>query len=108
MAILEVDSLRKSYGTLSAVDGISFAVQAGECFGLLGPNGAGKTTTVRMIYGYSPRTSGRLEVFGMDVADHPNANDQTDVSTSTFIFYSAGIYNQNRSHIRSNQRDREF
>ena len=39
----------KRYGDLTAVDGISFAVQAGECFGLLGPNGAGKTTTIRMI-----------------------------------------------------------
>ena len=67
MAILEVDSLHKAYGTLSAVDGISFAVQAGECFGLLGPNGAGKTTTIRMLYGYTPRDAGRLELFGLGI-----------------------------------------
>ncbi|MDD5285409.1 MAG: ATP-binding cassette domain-containing protein [Desulfuromonadaceae bacterium] len=65
-AVIEVDNLRKSYGAAVAVDGISFAVQAGDCFGLLGPNGAGKTTTIRMIYGFTPRESGRLRLFGMD------------------------------------------
>jgi lipooligosaccharide transport system ATP-binding protein len=70
MPILKVDSLRKAYGTLNAVDGISFAVQPGECFGLLGPNGAGKTTTIRMLYGYTPRDAGRLELFGLDIDVH--------------------------------------
>jgi len=65
-AIIEVENLRKAYGSAVAVDGISFAVQAGECFGLLGPNGAGKTTTIRMIYGFTPRESGRLRLFGTD------------------------------------------
>lgn len=65
-AIIEVENLRKSYGSAIAVDGISFTVQAGECFGLLGPNGAGKTTTIRMIYGFTPRESGRLSLFGTD------------------------------------------
>jgi lipooligosaccharide transport system ATP-binding protein len=67
MPILKVESLRKSYGSLNAVDGISFAVQPGECFGLLGPNGAGKTTTIRMLYGYTPRDAGRLELFGLGI-----------------------------------------
>jgi len=70
MPILEVESLRKSYGSLNAVDGISFAVQPGECFGLLGPNGAGKTSTIRMLYGYTPRDAGRLELFGLDIDNH--------------------------------------
>jgi lipooligosaccharide transport system ATP-binding protein len=65
-AIIEVDNLRKSYGSAVAVDGISFAVQAGECFGLLGPNGAGKTTTIRIVYGFTPRDSGHLRIFGTD------------------------------------------
>lgn len=64
--IIEVKNLRKSYGPAVAVDGISFTVQAGECFGLLGPNGAGKTTTIRMIYGFTPRESGSLRLFGID------------------------------------------
>lgn len=67
MAILKVESLRKNYGSLTAVDGISFRVQPGECFGLLGPNGAGKTTIIRMLYGYTPRDTGQLEVFGLDI-----------------------------------------
>jgi lipooligosaccharide transport system ATP-binding protein len=68
-AVIEVDNLRKSYGSDVAVDGINFAVQAGECFGLLGPNGAGKTTTIRMIYGFTPRDSGRLKLFNTDCDD---------------------------------------
>ncbi|MHB8707576.1 MAG: ABC transporter ATP-binding protein [Desulfuromonadales bacterium] len=67
MAIVQIESLRKSYGALTAVDGISFTVHKGECFGLLGPNGAGKTTTIRMLYGYTPRDAGRLELFGLDI-----------------------------------------
>ncbi|MDD2365476.1 MAG: ATP-binding cassette domain-containing protein [Desulfuromonadaceae bacterium] len=65
-AIIEVKNLRKSYGSSVAVDGISFEVRAGECFGLLGPNGAGKTTTIRMIYGFTPRDSGTLQIFGTE------------------------------------------
>jgi lipooligosaccharide transport system ATP-binding protein len=67
MSILRVEDLRKAYGSLMAVDGISFAVESGECFGLLGPNGAGKTTTIRMLYGYTPRDAGRLQLFGLDL-----------------------------------------
>jgi len=67
MDIVQVDALRKSYGPLTAVDGITFAVRRGECFGLLGPNGAGKTTTIRMLYGYTPRDAGQLQLFGLDL-----------------------------------------
>jgi len=66
MDIVEAEALRKAYGSLTAVDGISFTVRRGECFGLLGPNGAGKTTTIRMLYGYTPRDSGRLQLFGLE------------------------------------------
>jgi ABC-2 type transport system ATP-binding protein len=59
-----VSDLRKSYGTLEAVRGISFAIGVGECFGLLGPNGAGKTTTVEILEGLLPATSGDVEVLG--------------------------------------------
>ena len=57
-----MSDLRKSYGALEAVRGISFAIGAGECFGLLGPNGAGKTTTVEILEGLLPPTSGDVEV----------------------------------------------
>src|SRR3972149_3903611 len=63
--------LVKRSGEFTAVDGISFTVQAGECFGFLGPNGAGKTTTIRMITCVSPVTSGELTVDGMDVRREP-------------------------------------
>ncbi len=66
-AVIEAKGLTKRYGDLTAVDGISFAVERGTCFGILGPNGAGKTTTIRMAYGFSPVTSGELRVFGLDV-----------------------------------------
>ncbi len=69
MAVSAV-GLVKKFGKVNAVDGLSFEVEPGECFGILGPNGAGKTTTVRMIYGYSPPTAGELKVFGLDVVRH--------------------------------------
>lgn len=66
-AVIAAEHLRKTFGTLVAVDDLSFSVLSGECFGLLGPNGAGKTSTIRMVYGFSPPTSGSLKVFGLDV-----------------------------------------
>lgn len=65
--IIEAINLHKFYDALPAVDGISFQVNKGECFGLLGPNGAGKTTTISMLYGMAPKTGGELRVFGEDV-----------------------------------------
>jgi lipooligosaccharide transport system ATP-binding protein len=63
--IVSARGLTKKFGELTAVDGISFDIQEGECFGFLGPNGAGKTTTVRMIHCISPITSGTLTVDGL-------------------------------------------
>lgn len=68
--IIQAEGLFKRYSKLTAVDGISFQVKGGEMFGFLGPNGAGKTTTMKMIQCVSPKTSGKLEVFGMDVSAH--------------------------------------
>jgi len=64
-SLITARNLTKKYGDFTAVDGISFAINEGECFGFLGPNGAGKTTTVRMIHCVSPVTSGELTVNGM-------------------------------------------
>ena len=65
--VVQADALRKNFGAFTAVDGISFSVRRGECFGILGPNGAGKTSTIRMIYGFSPLSGGSLHVLGQDV-----------------------------------------
>ncbi len=61
-----VDGLRKSYGAVEAVKGVSFQIDEGEVFALLGPNGAGKTTIVEILEGYRKRSSGSVEVLGMD------------------------------------------
>jgi ABC-2 type transport system ATP-binding protein len=64
-----VNDLRKTYGEIEAVRGISFEIGAGEIFGLLGPNGAGKTTTVEILEGYRKRDSGSVSVLGEDPAE---------------------------------------
>ena len=69
--MISAGNLTKSYGTVTAVDGVSFSVRKGEIFGFLGPNGAGKTTTMRMIQCVSPRSGGTLTVFGLDPNKHP-------------------------------------
>jgi ABC-2 type transport system ATP-binding protein len=63
MAVAVAESLTKRYGSLTAVDGLSFALDAGTVTGFLGPNGAGKTTTLRMLLGLARPTSGRALVF---------------------------------------------
>jgi ABC-2 type transport system ATP-binding protein len=66
LTAVTVQGLRKAYGTLEAVRGIDFTIEAGEVFGLLGPNGAGKTTTVEILEGYRKRDAGTVEVLGTD------------------------------------------
>src|SRR3954471_8451269 len=66
MPAIEVTDLRKSYGDVEAVRGISFEIATGEIFGLLGPNGAGKTSTVEILEGYRDRDSGSVSVLGHD------------------------------------------
>lgn len=65
--MIEVENLTKSYGTVAAVNNISFTVAKGEILGFLGPNGAGKTTTMRVLTGYLPASSGTARVAGFDV-----------------------------------------
>ena len=72
-ASIEVTNLTKKYGSLTAVDNISFEVQRGETFGMLGPNGAGKNTTLEMIEGIKRPTSGNNRVEGLDVRPQTHA-----------------------------------
>jgi ABC-2 type transport system ATP-binding protein len=67
--MIEASGLRKRYGRLMAVDGISFKAEPGEVLGFLGPNGAGKSTTMRMIAGFLVPTEGTAKVCGHDVQD---------------------------------------
>ncbi len=70
MAILETQALTRRFGALTAVDSVTFSIEAGEVFGLLGPNGAGKTTTIKMLTTLLPPTSGNAQVAGFDIARH--------------------------------------
>ncbi|MGA2192929.1 MAG: ATP-binding cassette domain-containing protein [Nitrospirota bacterium] len=72
MSNITVDNLVKKFGGLTAVDGISFAVEPGEVFGFLGPNGAGKSTTISMLCTLLSPTSGRASVAGFDCVKEPD------------------------------------
>ena len=80
-AVIRVNDVRKHYGEVKAVDGVSFDVRAGEVFGLLGPNGAGKTTTVEMLEGLREPDGGTLEVLGIDAANGSGSPSRPPSST---------------------------
>jgi branched-chain amino acid transport system ATP-binding protein len=67
-AILEVTDLRKSYAGVHALDGVSFAVEAGSVTGLIGPNGSGKSTAIDCISGFQSRDGGRIVLAGKDIS----------------------------------------
>jgi sodium transport system ATP-binding protein len=69
--VIEVRELRKRFGTIQAVDGVSFSAPDGSITGLLGPNGAGKTTTLRMLYTLMRPDSGSVRVDGLDANAQP-------------------------------------
>ncbi|MCC7120653.1 MAG: ABC transporter ATP-binding protein [Gammaproteobacteria bacterium] len=71
--LIEVSDLRKSFGPLVAVDGVSLRIRRGEVLGFLGPNGAGKSTTMKMITGFLAPTGGSVRICGHDVASEPIA-----------------------------------
>jgi len=80
MAIIEVERLRKAYGSTVAVQDVSFSVAEGEIFGLLGPNGAGKTTTVETMVGLRVPDAGTVRVLGLDpVTEHARLAERVGV-----------------------------
>jgi ABC-2 type transport system ATP-binding protein len=86
--VIRVSDVRKTYGDVKAVDGVSFEVRPGEVFGLLGPNGAGKTTTVEMLEGLRAPDGGGLEVLGIDAARNPGAlKERIGVTLQTAALY---------------------
>lgn len=93
MSIVQAEHLVKSFpvpdgGVKRAVDGLSFAIEAGEIYGLLGPNGAGKTTTLRLLSGMMRPTSGRALLNGFDI----NADLQDVKRQIGFLTASTGLY----------------
>jgi ABC-2 type transport system ATP-binding protein len=85
---IEVSGLRKSYGPIEAVRGVSFGVERGEVYGLLGPNGAGKTTTVEILEGYRRPSAGRVSVLGHD----PQTRDRSLQERIGIVLQSCGFY----------------
>jgi ABC-2 type transport system ATP-binding protein len=93
-AAISVGELRKNYGAVRAVDGITFEVKQGEIFGLLGHNGAGKTTTIRMLTGRTRPTSGDAHVLGLNVvADLDRIKPQINL-----VFEDQNLYERLSGH----------
>jgi ABC-2 type transport system ATP-binding protein len=86
--VIRVSDLRKCYGDVKAVDGVTFEVGKGEVFGMLGPNGAGKTTTIETLEGLREPDSGKVEVFGLDVTRHaPSIKQRIGVQLQSVSLY---------------------
>ena len=71
--MIEVENLHKSYGTVKALNDVSFSIQSEEIVGLLGPNGAGKTTLIKILTGYLQPDAGQVEIDGLNVLEHHHA-----------------------------------
>jgi ABC-2 type transport system ATP-binding protein len=108
MPAINVSHLVKRFGTLTALDGISFSVSEGETFGFLGPNGAGKTTTIRILTGISPPTGGDASIFGKDIVRetiaarkqigivHETSNVYDDLSSWQNLMFTAELYSMRK------------
>ena len=110
--MIEAINLCKHYGSLLAVDDISFKAQPGEVLGFLGPNGAGKSSTMRMISGYLMPNSGTATIYGHDVMEEPLAAKNrlgylpegaplySEMNTSEFLNFIARARGMDTSAVR--------
>lgn len=110
---IEVSHLKKSYGSLNAVNDLSFSVKRGEIIGLLGPNGAGKSTTMRILTGYMPATSGSVRICGLPVASQAEATKRLvgympennplpeDMRVSEYLWFRGRLKEMPRAKLRS-------
>jgi ABC-2 type transport system ATP-binding protein len=108
MQAIEVSNLTKKFGSLTALNDISFSVDEGETFGFLGPNGAGKTTTIRILTGISRPTSGTAAIFGHNIEHDTiaarqsmgivseNSNVYDDLTAWQNLMFSAELYHVER------------
>jgi len=112
--MLTVSELRKSFGPIHAVNGVSFTVNKGEVLGFLGPNGAGKSTTMRMITGFLPPSGGTATICGHDIQEDAvaakqcmgylpeNAPSYHAMTVTEFLSFIARV----RGFVRSEAQDR--
>lgn len=110
---IEVLNLKKSYGSLHAVNDLSFSVKRGEIIGLLGPNGAGKSTTMRILTGYMPATSGSVRICGLPVASQPEETKRfvgympennplpEEMRVSEYLWFRGRLKEMPRAKLRS-------
>jgi ABC-2 type transport system ATP-binding protein len=117
MQAIEVSHLVKRFGSLTALDDISFSVGEGEIFGFLGPNGAGKTTTIRILTGISSPTSGTATIFGHDIERETIAarrsmgivsetsNVYDDLTAWQNMLFSAELYHVGRKERETRSED---
>jgi len=106
--VIAVNGLTKQFGTITAVDDISFNVPEGELFGFLGPNGAGKTTTIRMLTGILTPDGGEISIGGIDIQKHQIAakmqmgiipetsNVYTDLTAKQNVLLEGRFYGMHR------------
>ncbi|HVU16415.1 MAG TPA: ABC transporter ATP-binding protein [Candidatus Didemnitutus sp.] len=109
---IEVENLVKNYGSVAAIQGLTFSVRRGEVVGLLGPNGAGKSTTMRILTGYLPATSGSVRICGLPVASHPELTKHhvgympennplpDDLRVSEYLWFRGRLKEVPRSKLR--------
>ena len=110
---IEVTNLVKNYGSLTAVNNLSFTVKRGEIVGLLGPNGAGKSTTMRILTGYLPANSGSVRICGHPVASEPEATKRhvgympennplpDDMRVSEYLWFRGRLKEMPRARLRA-------
>jgi len=110
---IEVSHLKKSYGSLNAVNDLSFSVKRGEIIGLLGPNGAGKSTTMRILTGYMPATSGSVRICGLPVASQAEETKRfigympennplpEEMRVSEYLWFRGRLKEMSRAKLRS-------
>ena len=115
--MLEVEGLKKSFGPIHAVKGVSFTVDKGTVLGFLGPNGAGKSTTMRMITGFLPPSAGTARICGHDIVDAPveakkqfgylpeNAPVYADMTVSGFLTFAAEMRGFKGTEIKTRVAD---